>query len=58
MSIVRVGLSETKDFSEGWERIFGKKDKDSQASANPNPSEAKAESSPPTPATPPSTESK
>ena len=25
MSIVRVGLSETKNFSEGWEAIFGKK---------------------------------
>ncbi len=25
MSIVRVGLSETKNFSEGYEAIFGKK---------------------------------
>lgn len=26
MSIVRVGLAETKDFSEGYDRIFGKKE--------------------------------
>jgi len=26
MSIVRVGLAETKNFSEGYDRIFGKKD--------------------------------
>ncbi len=26
MSIIRVGLSETKNFSEGYEAIFGKKD--------------------------------
>ena len=26
MSIVRVGLAETKNFSEGYEAIFGKKD--------------------------------
>lgn len=25
MSIVRVGLAETKNFAEGWEAIFGKK---------------------------------
>lgn len=25
MSIVRIGLAETKHFSEGWEAIFGKK---------------------------------
>jgi len=27
MSIVRVGLAETKNFSEGYDLIFGKKDK-------------------------------
>jgi len=26
MSIVRVGLAETKNFSEGYDLIFGKKD--------------------------------
>ena len=34
MSIVRVGLSETKNFSDGYDLIFGKKDeskKDEQA---------------------------
>ncbi len=25
MSIVRIGLSETKDFAEGYDAIFGKK---------------------------------
>jgi hypothetical protein len=28
MSIVRVGLAETKNFSEGYEAIFGKKKDD------------------------------
>ena len=37
MSIVRVGLAETKDFHDGYDRIFGKK-KDEQPAA-----EAKAE---------------
>ena len=27
MSIVRIGLSETKNFSEGYDAIFGKKGK-------------------------------
>ena len=27
MSIVRVGLAETRKFSEGWEAIFGRKKK-------------------------------
>ena len=27
MSIVRIGLAETKNFSEGYEAIFGKKKK-------------------------------
>jgi hypothetical protein len=27
MSIVRVGLGETKNFAEGYEAIFGKKEK-------------------------------
>ncbi len=27
MSIVRIGLGETKNFAEGYEAIFGKKDK-------------------------------
>ena len=32
MSIVRVGLGETKgDFAEGYDAIFGKKDKDKKA---------------------------
>jgi hypothetical protein len=31
VSIVRVGLSETKKFAEGYEAIFGNKKKTSQA---------------------------
>jgi len=27
VSIVRIGLAETKNFAEGWEAIFGKKKK-------------------------------
>lgn len=30
MSIVRVGLAETKNFSEGYELIFGKKNEENQ----------------------------
>jgi hypothetical protein len=46
MSIVRVGLAETKNFSDGYDRIFGKKkdDKDEkkeQAAAEPKQDEAK-----------------
>ncbi len=39
MSIVRVGLSETKNFSEGYEAIFGKK------KAEPRKDEARSEKS-------------
>jgi hypothetical protein len=40
MSIVRVGLAETKNFSEGYDLIFGKKDdkepkKDDKAEQKP-----------------------
>lgn len=31
MSIVRVGLAETKDFAEGYDAIFGKKDEKKEA---------------------------
>jgi hypothetical protein len=31
VSIVRIGLAETKNFSEGWEAIFGKKKKKPEA---------------------------
>ena len=31
MSIVRVGLAETKNFSEGYDLIFGKKKDDKKA---------------------------
>ncbi|MFQ3649708.1 MAG: hypothetical protein SNJ75_05195 [Gemmataceae bacterium] len=36
MSIIRVGLSETKDFSEGWDRIFGKKDSQATSETSEN----------------------
>ena len=44
MSIVRIGLAETKDFAEGYDAIFGKKDK--KAEQPKTESEAKAESKP------------
>ena len=33
MSIVRVGLAETKNFSEGYEAIFGKKEEPKKTEA-------------------------
>jgi hypothetical protein len=43
VSIVRVGLSETKNFAEGYDAIFGKKDagKDKRAEANATAGKAK-----------------
>lgn len=38
MSIVRVGLAETKNFSEGYEAIFGKK-KDEKKPETPQASD-------------------
>jgi len=36
MSIVRIGLGETKNFAEGYDAIFGKKDKkEAQAEGKP-----------------------
>jgi hypothetical protein len=35
VSIIRVGLAETKKFSEGYEAIFGKAKKDATAAAEP-----------------------
>jgi hypothetical protein len=35
MSIVRIGLSETKNFAEGYEAIFGKKAKGVKKTAAP-----------------------
>jgi hypothetical protein len=45
MSIVRIGLSETDKFSEGYDAIFGKKKKNrstKQATKNSKPSRPKA----------------
>jgi hypothetical protein len=39
MSIVRVGLAETKDFSDGYEAIFGKKEKPADAKGETKPEE-------------------
>lgn len=41
MSIVRVGLAETKNFSEGYEAIFGKKDDKKKTEASKEGDEAK-----------------
>lgn len=35
MSIVRIGLGETKNFAEGYEAIFGKKDDKQKAESTP-----------------------
>ena len=44
MSIVRVGLAETKDFAEGYEAIFGKKKDDKKpAEGTAHPDQAKKE---------------
>jgi hypothetical protein len=40
MSIIRVGLAETKNFSEGYDMIFGKKDNKDQAEKTEQKSEA------------------
>ena len=41
MSIVRVGLGETKNFAEGYEAIFGKKDDQKKPEAPPAAEQAK-----------------
>ena len=46
MSIVRVGLAETKNFSEGYEAIFGKKDDKTKAEAAKDSEEKKKEEEP------------
>jgi hypothetical protein len=51
MSIIRVGLAETKNFSEGYDLIFGKKDDKEQAEKTEQKSET-------TPAEPPKQEKK
>jgi hypothetical protein len=40
MSIIRVGLAETKNFSEGYDMIFGKKDDKEQAEKTEQKNEA------------------
>ena len=35
MSIVRIGLGENKEFADGYEAIFGKKDKDQEKEKKP-----------------------
>jgi hypothetical protein len=46
MSIVRVGLAETKDFSEGYDAIFGKKEKKPESTAETAKTEEKKEEKP------------
>jgi hypothetical protein len=46
MSIVRVGLAETKNFSEGYDAIFGKKD-DKKKPEAPTKEEAKKDEAKP-----------
>lgn len=47
MSIVRIGLAETKNFSDGYDRIFGKKDAtDEKKDAEKKPGEEAAKEPP------------
>jgi hypothetical protein len=41
MTIVRVGLSETRKYAEGWDSIFGKKKKPAKAAAKAKKKPAK-----------------
>jgi len=41
VSIVRIGLGETKNFAEGYEAIFGKKDDQKKAESPPTAEQAK-----------------
>ena len=41
MSIIRVGLAETKNFSDGYDLIFGKKDDKDQQQKTEQSNEAK-----------------
>ena len=41
MSIIRVGLAETKNFSEGYDMIFGKKEDKEEAKKTEQDSESK-----------------
>ncbi len=43
MSIVRIGLGETKNFAEGYEAIFGKKDDKKKPEPAPAAEQAKKE---------------
>jgi hypothetical protein len=43
MSIVRVGLAETKGFAEGYEAIFGKKKDEEQKKDEPSARDRPAE---------------
>jgi hypothetical protein len=43
VSIIRVGLAETKDFSDGYDRIFGKKKDETQAQEQAKQEEKKDE---------------
>ena len=41
MSIVRIGLAETKNFAEGYDAIFGKKKKEQEPKAKATAKSAK-----------------
>jgi hypothetical protein len=43
VSIIRVGLAETKDFSDGYDRIFGKKKDEAQGQEQAKQEEKKEE---------------
>ena len=43
MSIIRIGLAETKNFSEGYDLIFGKKEAEQAEAKKEEPKEEKKE---------------
>jgi hypothetical protein len=46
MSIVRVGLAETKNFSEGYEAIFGKKKDEKKPAETTSPDQPEKKEDP------------
>lgn len=53
MSIVRVGVGETKDYAEGWELIFGKKETQQKSESKATPESTASTQDARTPKSPP-----
>ena len=52
MSLVRMGMSESKGYAEGYEAIFGKRERFQVTDETPRKAEAEPKSEPVTPPTP------